>query len=141
MTAYSITASETGGTTDLTITAAATVTCDPVLINASEGFGAQLRFAYGSGGASVKAYLQGSLDGGNTYFDLACVLFATASEVANLGFRFGAVSAFAPTNGTMADDSILNSGTIPVVDRLRLKVISAGTYAASTLLSGRVVYA
>ena len=42
---------------------------------------AQLRLAYGSGGASIKAYLQTSLDQGITAIDIACFTFATASAV------------------------------------------------------------
>ena len=98
---------------------------------------AQLRFAYGSGGTAIKAYLQTSLDGGTTVVDIACVVFGTASEVAalNLSALTPKTTAIVPTDGALSDDTALDG---ILGDRLRLKVVSTGTYAGSTVLSGRV---
>ncbi|MER9306784.1 hypothetical protein [Mesorhizobium sp. M0496] len=98
----------------------------------------QLRLAYGSGGTTIRAYLQTSLDGGTTAVDMACVLFGTASETAILNFSAltPKLTQVAPTDGTLADDTAIDAiiGTM-----LRLKLVSTGVYAGQTLLSARVV--
>lgn len=99
---------------------------------------AQLRLAYGSGGTTVRAYLQTSADQGTTPIDIACVLFGTASEVAVLNFSAltPKTTQVTPTNGTLADDTAIDG---ILGDMFRLKVISTGTYAGSTVLTGGVI--
>lgn len=98
---------------------------------------AQLRLAWGSGGTTVTAYLQTSFDGGTTAVDIACVLFGMASEHAVLNF-----SALTPktTQITPSDGALTNDTAIDGVlgDRFRIKLVSAGTYAGSTVLSARI---
>lgn len=98
----------------------------------------QLRFAWGSGGTNVKVYVQSSADDGTTWYDVACVLFATATEVAllNLSALTPKTTQVVPTDGTLADDTAVDG---LIADRLRLKVVSTGTYAGSTLLSARLI--
>jgi hypothetical protein len=98
---------------------------------------AQLRLAYGSGGTSIKAYVQTSLDQGTTPIDIACVVFGTASEVAvlNLSALTPKTTQVVPTDGALADDTALDG---ILGDRFRFKVVSVGTYAGSTVLSARV---
>lgn len=104
----------------------------------------QLSFAYGSGGTSGKAYLQTSLDQANeggvaagTWIDIACVVFGTASEV--WVFNFSALTPktvpVTPTDGALADDTAIDG---VLGDRLRLKIVTIGTYATNTIFSGRV---
>lgn len=97
----------------------------------------QLRFEYGSGGAAVKAYVQCSADQGTTWYDVACAVFGTASETAllNLSALTPKTSQVTPTDGALADDTAVDG---LLTDRMRLKVVSTGTYAGSTLLSARL---
>lgn len=97
----------------------------------------QFRLAYGSGGTSVKAYLQTSIDQELTAIDIACVVFGTASEVAVLNFSglTPKLTQITPTDGALSDDTALDG---VLGDRFRLKVLSTGTYAGSTVLSARV---
>lgn len=123
---------------DFTITAAGTQTGEAV--ESLEGLlamAAHLRFAYGSGGATVRAYLQTSLDQGTTWIDIACVLFATSSEAAALNFSAltPKTTQVTPTDGALGDDSAVDG---VLGDRFRLKVVSTGTYAASTVLAARI---
>lgn len=98
----------------------------------------QLRFAYGSGGTSVKAYVQSSADDGTIWYDVACVVFATATEVAllNLSALTPKTTQVVPTDGTLADDTAVDG---IIAERMRLKIVSVGTYAGSTVLSARLV--
>ncbi len=98
---------------------------------------AQLRLAFGSGGTSIKAYLQTSLDEGTTAIDIACVAFLVASEVAVLNFSAltPKTTQVTPADGALADDTAIDG---ILGDRFRLKVVSTGTYAGSTVLSARI---
>lgn len=123
---------------DFTITTAGTQTGDWVDdLDGMLAMAAQLRLAYGSGGTTVRAYLQTSLDEGTTAIDIACVLFGTASENAALNFSAltPKTTQVTPSDGAMTDDTAVDG---ILGDRFRLKVISTGTYAGSTVLSGRV---
>lgn len=126
------------GSSDLTITTAGTTICDAVTgLAAMLALLVHLRFAYGSGGTSVKVYVQSSPDG-NVWHDIACVVFGTVSETAILNFSAltPKLTQVNPTDGAMADDSAVDG---ILGDRCRVKVVSTGTYAGSTVLSGRVV--
>ncbi len=124
---------------DLSITAAATTQCTPATgLIGMQSLTASLDFRYGSGGTSAKAYLQTSLDGGNTWVDIACVTFALASskKVLNFSALTPVTTPVVPTDGSMADDTA-QDGVLG--DQVRLKVVSTGTYAGNTLLVGRMV--
>lgn len=97
----------------------------------------QCRLAYGSGGTSAKAYVQTSLDQGTTWIDIACMAFTTAGAVkyVNLSAITSKTTPTAPTDGSLADDTSVDG---VLGDRLRLKVISTGTYAGSTIMSARI---
>ena len=94
------------------------------------------RLAYGSGGTSIKAYAQTSLDQGTTWVDVASVVLGTASEhaIINLSGLTPKTSQITPTDGALADDTAVDG---ILGDRLRVKVVSTGTYAGSTILSCR----
>lgn len=99
---------------------------------------AQLRLAYGSGGTTVKAYLQTTLDDGTTPIDIACFTFTTASAVKarNLSSLTPKTADVTPTDATLTDDTSVDG---ILGDQFRLKVVSTGTYAASTTLTGSMV--
>jgi hypothetical protein len=124
---------------DLTITAAGTAVGDPVIdLDGMQSALLQVRLAYGSGGSAIRAYVQCSADQSTTWYDVACVLFGTASEVAllNLSALTPKTTQVDPTDGALADDTAVDG---LLTDRMRLKVVSTGTYAGSTLLSARLV--
>ena len=93
----------------------------------------QLRMVFGSGGATVRAYIQSSADDGNTPIDIACALFTTASE--NAVFNFSALTPkttqITPVDGALTDDTALDGA---ISDRVRIKIVTTGTYAGSTQL-------
>lgn len=94
---------------------------------------AQLRFVYGSGGTSVVAYLQTSVDDGTVPVDMAAVAFGTASE--NAVFNFSALTP-KTTQITPADGALTSDTTVDgiVGNRFRVKIVVTGTYAGSTQL-------
>lgn len=102
---------------------------------------AQLRLVYGSGGTTIKAYLQTGLDGSAgvdpvTPIDIWCRTFATASDVKDKNFScLDASSDITPTDATLTDNTAVDG---ILGDRFRLKLVVAGTYGGSTVLSARV---
>lgn len=127
-----------GSSSDLTVTTAGTTVCDVVDgLNGMLAATVQFRFAYGSGGTNCKAYLQSSADQGTTWYDLACVVFGTASEIELINLSgLTAKSLTAPTDGTLTDDTVVDG---LLGDRFRIKAVSTGTYAGGTVLSVRTV--
>lgn len=102
--------------------------------------GVMLFFQYGSAGSSAKAYLQTSFDQGNTWFDIACVTFTTATKMAVINFSaltpkitFPLTT---PSDGSLADDSAIDGW---LGDRLRVKLKTTGAAYAATSLTGRLV--
>lgn len=88
---------------------------------------------YGSGGTTIKAYIQTSVDGGATWRDVANLAFAQATLK-----KFSAVSAFvalaaaqAVSDAALADDTIMNG---LLGDQWRVKYVVVGTYAGNTTL-------
>jgi hypothetical protein len=94
----------------------------------------QANFTYGSGGTTVDAYLQTSLDGGVTWTDIAQFHFTTASArfVYNLNSQTPVTTEYTPTDGSLtantAKDGILGP-------QVRAKYSSTGTYGGTTSLS------
>lgn len=128
-----------GSATDLPVTVAGTVVCTAITgISSAVGMAVLLRLAYGSGGTTIRVYLQTSLDGGTTYMDIACVLFGAAAKAVVLNFSSltPKTTQVVPTDGTLADDTAIDG---IIGDRLRLKVVSTGLYTGSTVLTGRAV--
>lgn len=107
------------------------------------GASAQLNFRYGSGGTSGKVFLQTSLDqadeggvAGGSWTDVACFAFTTASEAWTFNLSAAAKAAFTPADGGLADDTIVDG---ILGDRWRLKIVTLGTYATNTMVSGRLI--
>src|SRR5512140_3715087 len=69
---------------------------------------AQFDFVYGSGGTSLKAWLQTTLDGGKSWIDIAsfAVTTASAKKVVNLSSLTPVTSPYAPTDGSLADNTV-----------------------------------
>lgn len=98
----------------------------------------QCLFLYGAGGTNVNAYIQTSLDGGTTWFDVMNFLHTTAAltraNAVTMNVSNGA-SPFAPialTDGAMTS----NTSTQGILgDRVRLKYVTTGTYTGLTSLA------
>jgi hypothetical protein len=86
------------------------------------------KFDYGSGGTAVKCYLQGSYDMGVTWVPVANITFTTADNVKLVNVVPESIASW-DADATQADDT--SSNHIP--PRLRVRVVSTGTYADTTL--------
>lgn len=131
----------------VTLLPAATITTAGTVTGAVAGGGSDLSlfgadyiaiqavFTYGSGGATAKAYVQTTLDEGATWIDVACFAFTTASATkvsALTGAVAPASQAFAPSDGALADNTIIQG---VLGDQWRVKLITTGAYATSTTLA------
>lgn len=93
----------------------------------------QGNFTYGSGGTSVDAWVQTSLDGGSTWEDVANFHFTTSSQrfIYNLNSGTSVTTEYTPTDGTLA----ANTSKDGIIGNLwRVKFTSVGTYAGGTTL-------
>ncbi len=115
------------------VTAAGTQALDPVTLrDGLAGLSGWMRLA-GAGGISVDAYLQETPDGGTTWFDLVNAHF-TAAGVSLFSLVHGAAANLAVTDASLASNTVLNSGVVPLFDKYRLKIVSVGTWNAGTSL-------
>jgi hypothetical protein len=117
---------------NVAITAAGTYTTDWVRDVGAEDLVVQANFDYGSGGTAVKAYVQTSLDGGQTATDVMCFAFATsdARRVLSVDADAAVATPATPTDGSLADNTVANG---IIGDMLRVKYVVTGTYVASLL--------
>ena len=118
-----------------TITAAVTaVTTEPIGFSPRmvKNIEVQSTFDYGSGGTTLKIWVQTSLDAGVTWTDIMCHAFTTsdARKVSSVNRYLVGAEAVA-TDGALADDTEL-SGRIG--DRIRLKYTSTGTYGGTSTI-------
>jgi len=119
------------------ITAPVTAALSPVLQSGKMGVPnnalLQGRLTYGSGGLTVDAWVQTSLDGGGTWCDVANFHFTTSSArtVFNLSSTSVISTPLAVTDGTLAANTA-NAGLIGPL--WRVKYTTTGTYAGNTLL-------
>jgi len=132
------------GGTDFVITAPTTYTGDwltdldgmvsaSVLLDFRSATGPQLL----DGDPYIRAYLQTSLDDGNSVIDLASVVFQSTNQqqVFNIAADTTSTAPMTATDGALADNTILGG---LLGNRLRLKVTTQGTWV-NTYLGGRVV--
>jgi hypothetical protein len=87
----------------------------------------QIKLAYGSGGTTLKVYVQTSLDQGSTWVDVSCSAFTTASatKIVNLSGLTPKTTAATPRRHWMAFSGI-GSGSrsrapAPMRDRPRFR--------------------
>lgn len=112
------------------IPAAGTTATDPVIIGDAAMLEILGIFDYGSGGTTAKYYVQTSLDGGSTWFDIACLAYATA-DLTKVTVVYGdGYDGTALTDGSLADNTVMHG---LIGDMLRVKQVIAGTYAASDM--------
>ena len=97
------------------------------------------RLNYGSGGTTVQAWVQTSLDGGRTWCDIMSFAFTTvaATKISLVHLATALAAAVTPTNGTLADNTILNG---LLGDQLRVRFSTTGTYVSTQLLLDAVLH-
>jgi hypothetical protein len=120
---------------DTTITTAVTGSVSNVVsVPKHSNISVVAKFTYGSGGTTVKAWLQTSLDNGATWIDVAAFAFTTASatKVSSLRRSIALAAAYVPTDGTLTDDTI-KDGLLGGL--YRVKYTTTGTYAGGTKLN------
>ena len=93
----------------------------------------ECQFQYGTGGTTAKCWVQVSLDLGQTWIDVACFAFTTASatKVINLSGLTPVTTAITPSDGAMADNTY-QDGVMGTT--WRAKVTSTGTYANTNIV-------
>lgn len=103
-----------------------------LLNDAARSICGQATFTYGSGGATVDAYLQTSIDGGVSWIDIQQFHFTTASArvVLNTSSLTAILAAYAATSGTLAANTAKDGILGPL---FQVQVASTGTYAGSSL--------
>lgn len=117
---------------DITIAEGATVVEHGEIPISTNGITAQATFTFGSGGTTVKAYLQTSVDNGDTWFDIISFAFAgtTIKTLYNLSGNTPKTTAVVPTDGTLTDNTSID-GLIGSL--LRIKYVTTGTYASTNI--------
>lgn len=89
-------------------------------------------FIYGSGGTTANVYVQTSLDGGQTWCDVAVFAFTTTSTKSLINIS----SAVAVATAAPCTDGTGSAGSINVVgSQWRAKLTTTGTYAGGTNVS------
>lgn len=122
---------------NLSITAATGATAlaaAMVGIDKYRGVTIQANFTYvASAATSVTAYVQSTLDGGLTWFDVVAFQFTTSSgiKLANLRRTTAVTTIAAPTDGSLTANTCVDG---LLGDQLRVKWVSVGTYGAGTAL-------
>jgi hypothetical protein len=81
------------------------------------------------GGTTAKAYVQTSLDGGVTWYDIASFAFTTSTAVKIACADTSTVATATPVTGSLADNTVQNG---LIGDRLRVVVTTTGTYTAGS---------
>lgn len=121
---------------NLTVTTAQTAAVTPWLQmrdGTPESIALQANLTYGSGGTTISAWVQTSLDGGLTAIDVANFSFTTSS--ARVAMVVSALTTVATpqalTDGTLTANTAVGA---PLGTHWRVKYTTTGTYAGSTTL-------
>jgi hypothetical protein len=96
------------------------------------GVSIQIKLIYGSGGTTIAAWVQTSLDGGATWVDVASQAFTTASLAAvfNVSALTPKIAALTPQDGALATATAVDGVVGPI---WRVKWTTTGTYVGTTL--------
>jgi hypothetical protein len=96
--------------------------------------GVESKFVRAAGGTSCKVYLQTTFDDGATWVDIAAhaFLITTASKLSSVKGNIATAAAVVPGDGILTDDTILDG---VLGDRIRAKVIVAGTYSGASSIT------
>lgn len=102
------------------------------LVDAPTSLCVQANFTYGSGGATVNAYVQTTIDNGATWVDIAQFSFTTASArvLFNLNSQTSVTAQYTATDGTLTANTVKDGILGPL---FRVKLVTTGTYAGTTL--------
>jgi hypothetical protein len=92
----------------------------------------EAKLAYGSGGTSINAYVQTSIDGGTSWCDIANFRFSTAAGTSlfNLSALTPVTTVVTATDGSIASNTSLDG---IIGSHVRVKYATTGTYSATTL--------
>jgi hypothetical protein len=96
----------------------------------------QANFAWGSGGTSIKAIWECSIDQGSTWVEVCRMAFGTASEenLVNLSGLTPKTTPYVPI--ALTDDTCVDG---ILGDRWRVRILTVGTYAGNSSLSFRMM--
>jgi hypothetical protein len=105
----------------------------PIEVNEHEEAIFTAIFDYGSGGTNAKAWVQTSIDGGLTWFDVANFAFALAdaTRISEVNANVAAAANYTPTDATLADNTV-KDGLLG--SKYRVKYTTTGTYGGNTTL-------
>lgn len=117
------------------ITSAGTTTGQAVPTAGLKSLAVESALTYGSGGTTVKVYIQTRV-GGGTWRDIMCHTFttATAKKWSKTSVYAALTASQAVSDAALADDTILDG---LLGDEVRVKYVVTGTYAGNTSLSVR----
>jgi hypothetical protein len=126
---------------NIALSAATTHVSDAVAVpEAGSVLSIESVFVRAAGGTTTKVYIQTSLDGGTTWFDVAQHDFATttASKLSAVNRCIApATQAVAPGDGALTADTIVQG---ILGDRVRAKVAVVGTYTGASSLKVVAVF-
>lgn len=92
----------------------------------------EAKFARDGGGTTCKVWVQTSLDGGTTWFDIACFAFTTSTanklHVVRMDPATPMTAASVPASATLTDDTVLQI----IGDRIRTLHTTTGTYTGAS---------
>lgn len=93
----------------------------------------QCSFTYGSGGTSTDVWVQTTLDGGQTWIDIANCHFTTSSArfAYNLTALTPVITEYTPTDGALSANTSVGGF---IGQSMRVKYTTVGTYAGVTTL-------
>jgi hypothetical protein len=95
----------------------------------------QAEFVYGSGGTTADAYVQTSLDGGASFFDVANFHFTTSS--AKAAFNLSSLTPVTTQLTTFDNGSLASNTAVDGIlgDQWQVILTTTGTYGGTTTIS------